>query len=158
MSAIGAAASRISLATVAGLAALSGGALAFGDARIPTLRSDQWDELNLAEILIIELVLAGSSNSNQTLQSRGLAYRYDEAAADRQLFEQRLGHLRTAGCHNDHVVGSMLGPTQRAVAMKNLDVRVSQIGQTFRCELGQLLVPFDGIDLVHHFSESTAAA
>ncbi len=123
------------------------------DAGVPTLCSDQWDELNLAKILVIELVLAGPGHSNQTLQSRGLAYRNDEPAANRQLLEQRLGHLRTAGCHDDHVVGSMLGPAKSAVAMKNLDFRVPLTLQTSRCQLGQLLVPLDGIDLANHFRE-----
>jgi hypothetical protein len=58
--------------------------------------------LNLAKILIIELVPASPSNSNQTLQSRGIACRYDEAAANGQLLEQWLWHLRAAGCYQDH--------------------------------------------------------
>ena len=59
MSAIGVAASRISLAIVAGRLR-SWRAAPFSDAGVPTLRPDQRDELNLAEVLVIELVLGWS--------------------------------------------------------------------------------------------------
>ncbi len=47
----------------------------------------------------------------------------------------------------------MLGPAQSAVAVKNLDFRVTQSVQASRCQLGQLLVPLDGVDLAHHFGK-----
>lgn len=52
-----------------GTAALSGRALASGDARVPSLCSNQWNELNFAQVFVIELVLAGPGDSNQALQS-----------------------------------------------------------------------------------------
>ena len=60
-----------------GTAALSGRTRTFCDAGVPTLGSDQWDELNPAEIFVIEVILACPGNTNQTLQARGLAYRND---------------------------------------------------------------------------------
>src|ERR1700722_1147760 len=82
-----------------------------GDAGLPALCADQWNELHRAKIFFVVSVFTYASYSYETLQPRYFAHRDDKTGTDRELFKKRLRYLRSSCCDYDHVVRRMFGPT-----------------------------------------------
>src|SRR5262245_50280996 len=73
--------------------------------------------------------------------------RHDQPPTDGELLEKSRGDASTTGGHDDHVVRGVFGPPPCAVSVKNVDVRVSELGQTITRSPGQALDPLDRVDL-----------
>ena len=78
-----------------------------------------------AETLFLETV-AGARNPHQCL---GLLVtdRNHQTTADQELFEQWLGRVRRSGSHDDPIVGSVLRPTDGAIAHMERDILIIQL-------------------------------
>src|SRR5690606_16899530 len=93
----------------------------------PSGPTDQGHELHLTEraVLVARFVRAG--HLEELLRPSAVPDRNDEAPTDRELLEQRGGHLRTTGGHEDPVERGVFGPAERAVPGDDPDVLVSEL-------------------------------
>ena len=90
---------------------------------------------------------------NELLQRPVLADRDHQAAARSKLLEERLGYLGAARGDHDGVVGGVLGPAQRSVAVPYRDVGEAEVSEPGRRHARELLVPLDGVDLARDAGE-----
>ena len=151
MSAIGSAASRISVAMVAGRVRTGrSDAQRNNPGPLPRVLAHERNEADLSEPFLLESLVGDARHADEVLQARVGPDRNHEAAADHELLAQLPWHVRSARRHDDRVVRGVLRPAEAAVTMEHLDVVVSQGPQATPRQLGQRLVSFDGIDVADH--------
>ena len=97
--------------------------------RLPALCADQRHEADVAEVLAREAAVGLARHAHELLELAPLADRHHEPPAGRELVEQRRGHARPAGRHHDRVVGRVLGPAERAVAVADRHVREPELAR-----------------------------
>src|SRR5215218_9421804 len=113
---------------------------------IPSVPADERDEGAGAVLFVLEALLS-PDHADEALRLARLADGEDEAPADLELCEQRLGHARAARRDEDAVVGRVRAPTHRAVEALDGGVVDAQ-GADARLRLArQLRDALDGVDL-----------
>ncbi len=115
--------------------------------RGPSSLPYQRHEAHGAELPAVKTAVGQALDPHQRLAEEVLADRHDQAAADRELLEQRRWHPRAAGGHHDGIVGCVLRPAQAAIAVLDVHVVVAQAAAALSGERRQLRVSLDGIDL-----------
>ena len=75
------------------------------------------------------------------------ADRDHQPPADLQLLLQRLRNLRSAGRHDDGIIGSMLRPSFGAVAVQHVNIVVAEFGKQRRGLVRELAETFDRVDM-----------
>jgi hypothetical protein len=121
--------------------------------RRPALRSDERHETDVAEGLAKKAAIAFPDDANELPQRPVLSERNHQTAARRELLEKRLGHSGAARRDHDGVVGGVLGPAERPVAVSHGDVRDAEVGEPIGRDAREILVSLDGVDLAREVGE-----
>src|SRR5437764_10712052 len=103
----------------------------------PAVFADQRHEAHVAEIVLLVSVRRGAPDPDELLVVL-LADRHDQAAADGELFAQRLRHVRSSRGADDGVEWRGLRPAQSTVADTHLDVVVAQFLEALLRYFGKL--------------------
>ena len=114
---------------------------------VPSLRPDEWNESNVAEILALEAAIRLPRHSDEGLEAAVLPDRDHESAPNGELPKERIGDVRSARSDHDGVVRGVRVPPEGAVAVQNVDGVEAELPQTGRGSVGQLGVALDGVDL-----------
>ena len=118
-----------------------------GSPILPPLRANERDELHGAQFFLPVFVLTDSRHSNEFLRPWRCSHRDHQPPADGKLRPERVRNRRPARGDEDRVVGGMLGPSERAVAMADVNVVEAQVLHSPARQLGQRGVPLDGVNL-----------
>src|SRR3954452_13082394 len=92
----------------------------------PALLADERHERDGAEILLLEIGLAGAGDLEQGLPPRLLADRDDEASANGQLLPEGWRDLGPASRHKNGIERPGFGPAFCPVADSQVDVVIAQ--------------------------------
>ena len=120
----------------------------------PALLPDEGHEADLTERLAVEAPVVSPGDPHEHLGSLVRSHRHDQAAARRELAEQRLGDLGPAGRNGDGVVGGMLGPAEGPVAAEDVRVVVPEPRQAFARTVREELETLDGEHLLHEAAQN----
>ena len=82
----------------------------------------------------------------------------DQPAADLQLLLESFRNLRPGGGNNDGIIGRVIRPALGAVAMQDVDIVVTELGEQRSGLFGERAEPFDGVYTLAAISDNTAAA
>jgi hypothetical protein len=113
---------------------------------VPAVSTDQGHEQHVAQILLVETVLARAGQLDQPLAMGNVADRHHQPATDLQLTLQNLGNARPAGGCDDRVEWSDLRPACSAIAELEFDVVQAEALIALKRELHELRQAFDRID------------
>ena len=120
---------------------------------VPRLLSNKRNEADVRERLVPALCLAVAGDACENLRGHVFPDGDHEPAADRELRQQRGRRFRAACGDRDGIVGGVLGPSQRAVAIGHLDVVESESCQALLRRIRQLVCALDAIDLLRQPTE-----
>src|SRR5438477_3105626 len=108
---------------------------------LPSLLADQRHEAHAAKTLLDQLPLCALRDLDQLLHPAWVAQRHDDAAARRELVDQRPGHVAAARSGDDRVIGSALRPALGAVALDDLDIAVAEPLEPLARHFDQFMLP-----------------
>ena len=97
--------------------------------RCPAFLPDQRHEPDVGQIFAPVLGLRNAGDANEFLHLWIASDRNDQPPADLELLLQRFGNLRPAGGDNDAVIGRVLGPSFRPIAVEDMNVVIAEIGE-----------------------------
>ena len=135
------------------LARLDDAARLLAPALGPAFLAEQRNEAHVGEVFAPVVVFGDAGDAHQFLRARIAADRDHQAAADLELRAQRFRNLRPAGRHHDGVIGRMIGPAARAVAVQHVHIVVALLGERRGRFFRQLPDALDRVDLGRDFGE-----
>ncbi len=93
----------------------------------PALGADERDEPHPAQLFLPILALTGSRHAHELLLARRGADGDDQPPADGELRPEGVRHRGAARRDHDRVVGRMLGPPERPVAVQDVDIVEAEV-------------------------------
>ncbi len=102
----------------------------------PSCFAHQWHKPDTTKIVVLETVLVDAPDAKQCLAVERRTNRNHKPAANAELMLQRRRHFGRGGGNNNAIVGRVLGPTERAIAMSDVDIVVTQRLQSLTRAIG----------------------
>ena len=119
----------------------------------PPFVANQGHETDIGDVFAEIFPGRDAGDPYQLLRALIGADRDHQPAADLELLLEQLGHLRPAGGDDDGIVRRMFRPALGAVAMQDVDVVVTEVGQGFRRLFGKLAEALDRVNLRGYFRQ-----
>ena len=119
----------------------------------PPLFADQGNEADIGDILAAILIGRNPGDTDQFLAALIRTDRNHQPAADLQLFLERFRNHRSAGGHDDGIIGGMVRPSTCAVAVEDMNIVVTEFGQGLGGLFGERPEPLDRVDISRDLRE-----